>query len=482
MHRPRVPRPGRGPRRGRSPDSDAHVRTGGHVHTGPHPHADLHAHVDAYPDPNADTHAVAHADRDAHHDGPAHADALPTVSGAYDNLAEHADGRYALQLAGTRVAATIATSRSPVQHWAKEVTEPLFTVPEPFRPPYPIRRTVTGTPVLADGTPDPDHPEPRRFLLRVDPDGAVHYVDDGPVEGVGPLAYALHTVWGTTPAANDLAILAIFYVFANGLDLSVPPLQPFNGVTLNAERRVIALYGGWLNLPGTIPAELGQLTELQSLTLVYSGLRGGIPESLGQLEQLTYLDLSHNVLTGAIPESLGQLEQLTYLDLSRNLLTGAIPETLGQLGQLEVMHLSGQPKGGHGYGLQGKIPLALGRLSRLTDLNLSYNRLTGAIPPELGQLSRLTRLNLERNQLSGPIPPELGQLSRLTSLDLECNQLSGPIPPELGQLAALGSFLISGNSLTGCLPAVWSTKGLVYEINRMPDNDPYIPLLPYCSH
>ena len=150
-------------------------------------------------------------------------------SETYDNLAEHAAGRYTLQLAGTRVAATFATSRSPVQHWAREVPQPLFTVPEPFRLPYPVLRTVEGTPVLADGTPDPNHPEPRRFLLRVEPDGAVHYVDDDHVEGVGFLAYELDIVWGTTPAANDRAVLEILdrHWFGETLLSAVPPPVQF---------------------------------------------------------------------------------------------------------------------------------------------------------------------------------------------------------------------------------------------------------------
>ena len=148
-----------------------------------------------------------------------------TVSGTYDNRVEHADGRYALQRAGSRVAATFATSRSPVQHWAKEGTPPLFTVPEGFRPPYPVLRTAEGTPVLADGAPDPDHPEPRRFLLRVDPDGTVHYADDTDVQGAGYLAYTLHTVWGTTPAANDRAVLEILdrHWFGETLLSAQPP-------------------------------------------------------------------------------------------------------------------------------------------------------------------------------------------------------------------------------------------------------------------
>ncbi|MCY3658570.1 MAG: hypothetical protein OXG36_06050, partial [Caldilineaceae bacterium] len=161
--------------------------------------------------------------------GPATPTPSQTRSGAYDNLAEHSDGRYALQLAGSRVAANFSTSRSPMQYWAREVPQPLFTVPEPFRPPYLILRTAEGTRVLADGTPDPDHPEPRRFLLRIDPDGAVHYADDDHVEGVGYLAYSLDTVWGTTPAANDRSVLEILdrHWFGETLLSAEPPPVQF---------------------------------------------------------------------------------------------------------------------------------------------------------------------------------------------------------------------------------------------------------------
>ena len=83
-----------------------------------------------------------------------------------------------------------------MQYWAREVTASLFTVPEPFRPPYPVLRTAEGGTVRADGTPNPDHPEPRRCLPRVDPDGTVHYVDDAQVEGEDRQAYCLRTWWG----------------------------------------------------------------------------------------------------------------------------------------------------------------------------------------------------------------------------------------------------------------------------------------------
>ena len=245
------------------------------------------------------------------------------MSGTYDNLTEHADGRYTLQLAGSRVAATFSTTRSPVQSWARDVAEPLFTVPEPFRPPYPVLRTAEGRPMRADGTRAPGHSEPRRFLLRVDPDGAVHYVspvttrapqlqadldssgqgvlryvDEAPVaEEAEYLAYTLHTVWGTTPAANDRAVLEVLdaHWFGETLLSAEPPPVQF---------KVPVHVGGFDIYVQTIPAALvgafvtfdadGRVTALGAPTNESKAgagapvhlFHGSLPAELGQLHRL----------------------------------------------------------------------------------------------------------------------------------------------------------------------------------------------------
>ncbi len=89
---------------------------------------------------------------------------------------------------------------------------------------------------------------------------------------------------------------------------------------------------------------------------------------------------------------------------------------------------------------------------RVTELDLSENRLSGEIPPELGRLASLTVLSLYGNELSGEIPPELGRLASLTVLSLYGNELSGEIPPELGNLASLVLLSLYGNELSGKIP------------------------------
>ena len=128
------------------------------------------------------------------------------VVGAYGNLNEHHEGRFSLNRTGDRVAATFTTTRSPVQYWARQHAEPLFYVPPDYRPPVPVIREVDGHHVLIDGTPDPAQPNPRRFQLKVDPDGAVRYVGNSDLEGVGYLAYTLETIWGVSLSAHFAAL------------------------------------------------------------------------------------------------------------------------------------------------------------------------------------------------------------------------------------------------------------------------------------
>ena len=49
------------------------------------------------------------------------------------------------------------------------------------------------------------------------------------------------------------------------------------------------------------------------------------------VEDTTSLNLSDNQLTGSIPSEIGNLTNLTYLDLTNNQLTGEIPESICDL-------------------------------------------------------------------------------------------------------------------------------------------------------
>ena len=244
----------------------------------------------------------------------------------------------------------------------------------------------------------------------------------------------------------------------------------WHGVTCSAGHVTRLSLGDDKQLSGSIPPELGNLTNLQALLLWNNQLSGSIPAELGNLTNLQYLDLDNNQLSGSIPPELGNLANLQELRLYNNQLSSSIPPELGNLADLKLLllarnHLSGSipPQLGnltnlqylylYGNQLSGSIPPELGNLTNLQYLYLCSNQLiSGSIPPELGNLTNLQYLYLYTNQLSGSIPPELGNLTSLQRLYLSTNQLSGSIPPELGNLASLQRLDLYENQLSGSIP------------------------------
>ena len=244
-------------------------------------------------------------------------------------------------------------------------------------------------------------------------------------------------------------------------DLSIGEWQGVSIVDGRVWRLQIAEEG----LTGTIPSELGNLSNLQMLWLGGNQLRGGIPPEFGGLSKLEWLSLGGNQFTGGIPKELGSLSNLQSLWLGENQLTGEIPKELGNLSNLEWLAL-------YRNGLTGTIPSELSKLSKLQRMLLFENRLTGEIPTELGSLSQLKALSLASNQLTGGIPTKLGGLSNLEWLELHDNQLTGLIPTELGNLSNLEGLFLADNRLIGCIP-----DGL----RDVPRNDLVRLGLPFCS-
>ena len=228
--------------------------------------------------------------------------------------------------------------------------------------------------------------------------------------------------------------------------LSDRPLGEWTGVSTDNDGRIISVRLHRNNLNGSIPRELGSLSNLESLLLSSNDLSGPIPAELGNLSNLESLSLNSNNLTGPIPPELGKLSSLERLYLSANDLTGPIPAELGNLSNLNTLWLGSNR-------LTGPIPPELSNLSSLAWLILWQNGLTGPIPPELGDLSSLSLLGIASNNLTGPIPAELGNLSNLGSLILGGNDLAGSIPAELGNLSNLGTLGLDENDLTGPIPA-----------------------------
>ena len=166
---------------------------------------------------------------------------------------------------------------------------------------------------------------------------------------------------------------------------------------------------------------------------------------------MTYLELGGNQLSGSIPPEIGNLTNLIKLNLFGNQLSGSIPPEIGSLSNLTALYLSDNQ-------LSGPIPPEIGNLTKLKLLWMYDNQLSGAIPPEIGSLTNLIVLYLNNNQLSGTIPTEIGNITNLTDLNLYANQLSGAIPLSIKNLTNLRYLGLSGNQLCGIVPLAVATS------------------------
>ena len=115
------------------------------------------------------------------------------------------------------------------------------------------------------------------------------------------------------------------------------------------------------------------------------------------------LDLSNNGLSGSLPPEIGQLTELQNLDLGQNKISGEIPVEIYTLSNLTTLHL-------HNNVITGQISQEIQNLNNLEDLDLSNNSMDGGLPSGLCEITTITKLMIENNDFGGPYPPNMGNL------------------------------------------------------------------------
>jgi len=331
-------------------------------------------------------------------------------------------------------------------------------------------------------------------------------ISGGRLNAYNALIASLDTNYTFYRQRDSLALVAIYNAlggpnwgaYKGGIgevwDIQNKPINEWAGVDLDGFRRVSSLTLKFKHLSGSIPPQIGDLTELRNLYInssaanystdrrnsemlqssiiqpyetqidsfnIYGGYQnvsGSIPKEIGNLKKLKYLTLEALKLNGNIPKEIGNLKHLLTLNLTGNQLTGNIPVELMHLKKLKSLWLSLNR-------LTGNLPLEIKDLRNLTYLRLFYNQLEGTIPASLASLP-LFGLDLGFNNFEGNIPTDFGKFPFLHNLYLESNKLIGSIPPNLGRLTNSELKInVSNNQLSGCYdPVLLKVASSLWEL------------------
>ncbi|MEM1136110.1 MAG: immunoglobulin domain-containing protein, partial [Bacteroidota bacterium] len=114
------------------------------------------------------------------------------------------------------------------------------------------------------------------------------------------------------------------------------PLNQWGGVTTNDDGCVTRIILEGKNLVGTIPTEIGNLSEILEINFGKNNISGTIPAAFGNLATLKILWLNENQLSGQVPLGFFNMINLTNLYLFQNNLQPPLPNELNQLTKLIV--------------------------------------------------------------------------------------------------------------------------------------------------
>ncbi|KAL6637098.1 hypothetical protein ACP70R_024670 [Stipagrostis hirtigluma subsp. patula] len=205
---------------------------------------------------------------------------------------------------------------------------------------------------------------------------------------------------------------------------------------------------------GVLCDDVGRVTSIRAKGV---GLNGSLPSDLGPLSELVYLDVGHR-LAGALPRI--RLPRLETLRLDGNRFTEVPRGFFVGLRALRFFSASNNTSL-----KEWELPRHdLRRLTNLTTFDVNNACLIGSVAHFLGgddddgAFPILARVSLANNMLSGSLPEKFGT-EKLEYLDLSHNRLSGPIK-SVAALVNMVQLRMNGNEFTGPLPDFTSFQAL----------------------
>ena len=276
-------------------------------------------------------------------------------------------------------------------------------------------------------------------------------------------------------------------------------------------------------LRGSVPTELGLLSNMEIFIASDNRLQGSLPNDLSAWTNLREIHLRFNQLTG-LGQAYKSWKKMQVLDIGENRMLGNLSShALRQMNQLEELvvqnnrdlytdaplfiapassnsisspywphlkqlsiflthveldltHFSNQnfPSLERLDAAQvampsaHSIPSSIGSMTNLNFINLMNpiaGRLTGVIPTEIGLLSnKLTFLSLDGSGIGGPLPSEMGLLTQLEILSVFMTSINGTIPSFMGNMQSLEVLDVSDTQLSGTIPTELGLCSNLYEM------------------
>ncbi|CAF1998373.1 BnaC07g21060D [Brassica napus] len=271
---------------------------------------------------------------------------------------------------------------------------------------------------------------------------------------------------------DDATIMQSFKSYLNltsDVHWSDPDPCKWDGVICGESNRITRILLRDKDIAGTLPQDLGKLSELVEVDLQVNGFFGPIPDLSG-LQYLRLFNVEHNLLTGVVPPSFTGLKTLIVANLNNNFFQGPTPLFENSDAFVPIFNGNSFCLDTPGTPCDPRVETLLSIAESLgypVKLAMSW---TGNDPCDSWtgitcSGSDVTVVNLRRFELTGTISPSFAKLTSLETIDLSNNNLTGSIPTELTTLPMLRTLNVSINNINGAVPTFSASVNVVTSGN-----------------
>ncbi|VEU33888.1 unnamed protein product [Pseudo-nitzschia multistriata] len=263
--------------------------------------------------------------------------------------------------------------------------------------------------------------------------------------------FSVRSEWTDVHYGLDLALPG-WYSSGGWLGSAKDVCTNWHGLTCDDQGRIFKIQLDTNGLTGAFPPEVALLHETLNTIDLYNNMVHNVGDEgnsfFGELTNLEYLYIgTTNFEYKGIPTALGKLTALKELDVSYNLyfgeLNGATFENLSNLRYLAM----------DGNAYNSSLPIEITQLSNLEYLYAGFSFLQDNLE-FVSSLPKIRELWVDDNPgLTGTIPPSIADAGSLASFSASNCELTGSIPTEMGSMANMVQLWLNDNNLTGQIPS-----------------------------